>query len=185
MTKDRSLVHIALYAALIAALGLMPKFDIPIAAGIPVTAQSLGIMLAGIMLGPVRGALAVLLFLFVVALGAPLLAGGRGGLGAFAGPSVGFLVGFPVAAFVCGLVMRATRALPVFPAALAAAIGGGVIVLYAFGISGLALMAGLDLDAAARAVTVFIPGDLIKAVAAAMVAQSIARGLPSALISRT
>ena len=76
----RDLVRIALFAAVIGALGLLPKFDLPLAGGVPITAQSLGVMLAGIFLGPRNGALAVLLFLFVVALGVPLLAGGRGGL---------------------------------------------------------------------------------------------------------
>ena len=86
MNQDKTIAQIALYAALIAALGLLPKFNIPLAGGVPITAQSLGIMLAGVMLGPVRGALAVCLFLFVVALGAPLLAGGRGGSRCFCQP---------------------------------------------------------------------------------------------------
>ena len=72
---DRSLVHVAFYAALIAVLGLLPPVAIPALGGVPITAQTLGVMLAGIMLGPVRGSLAVLLFLFLVALGAPFLSG--------------------------------------------------------------------------------------------------------------
>ena len=64
-------------------LGLIPKFDLPFTAGVPITAQTLGVMLAGLVLGGRKGALAVLLFLFVVALGAPVLSGGRGGLGVF------------------------------------------------------------------------------------------------------
>ena len=76
---EKNIVIIALFAALIAALGLVPKFTL--ASGIPITAQSMGIMLCGTVLGSRRGALAVLLFLLLVALGLPLLAGGRGGLG--------------------------------------------------------------------------------------------------------
>ena len=60
------------------------------------------IMLAGAILGSKRGALSVLLFLALLAIGLPLLSGGRGGLGVFAGPSVGYLVGFPVAAWLVG-----------------------------------------------------------------------------------
>ena len=77
---DRSLVQIAFYAAFIAVLGLVPKIDL---GPVPITAQSLGIMLAGVMLGPWRGALACVLFLFVLALGAPVLSGGRGGILSF------------------------------------------------------------------------------------------------------
>jgi len=79
----QDLVRISLFAALIAVLGLIPKLDLPFTAGVPITAQTLGVMLAGLILGARNGALAVLLFLFVVALGAPVLSGGRGGLGVF------------------------------------------------------------------------------------------------------
>src|SRR5262245_34546375 len=91
---------IVLFAAIIAALGLVPKIDVPMLGGVPVTAQSLGVTLAGILIGARRGALAAALFLVAVAFGFPLLAGGRGGLGVFTGPSAGFLLGFVPAAFI-------------------------------------------------------------------------------------
>ena len=90
---ERSLTHIALFAALIAVLGLVPKIDL--ASGVPITAQSLGVMLCGTVLGARRGALAVGLFLLVTLAGLPLLSGGRGGLGVLASPTVGYLIGFP------------------------------------------------------------------------------------------
>ncbi|WP_298812116.1 biotin transporter BioY [uncultured Roseibium sp.] len=182
---DRSLVHVAFYAALIAALGLLPPVAIPFLSGVPITAQTLGVMLAGVMLGPVRGALAVLLFLFIVALGAPLLAGGRGGLGVFFSPSVGFLVGWPVGAFVAGGIMRATGRLNVLTSSAIAAAIGGIVVVYAFGIPGLAYKAGLSLAEAAVGSAVFIPGDLLKVAVTALVAETISRGLPAAFLSRT
>ena len=77
-TIERNMTRIALFAALIAALGLIPSLTL--AFGVPITAQSMGVMLAGAILGAKRGALAVLLFMALVALGLPLLAGGRGGL---------------------------------------------------------------------------------------------------------
>ena len=58
---EKNLTHIALFAALIAVLGLVPKIDLM--SGVPITAQSLGIMLCGTVLGARRGALAVILFL--------------------------------------------------------------------------------------------------------------------------
>ena len=108
---ERNIVFIALFAGLIAALGLLPKLTL--VSGIPITAQSLGIMLCGTILGAKRGALAVILFLSLTALGLPLLAGGRGGLGVFTTPWAGFLFGFPVAAFFAGYVMEHTRKIPV------------------------------------------------------------------------
>lgn len=183
--KDRSLVQIALYGAIFAVLGLLPRFDLPIAGGVPITAQSMGAMLAGVMLGGWRGALSIVLLLFVVALGAPLLAGGRGGLGVFFTPSVGFLFGWVAAAFVAGWIMQKLRKAPVFPAALVASVVGGILVLYAFGIVGMAAMGNLTLKEAAIACLVFIPGDTIKAALVALIAQTVARGMPEALLSRS
>lgn len=179
---EKNLTHIALFAALIAVLGLVPKIDL--LAGVPITAQSLGVMLCGTVLGARRGALAVLLFLALVAVGLPLLSGGRGGLGVFASPSVGFLIGFPVAAFVAGLVVEKwTAAIGV--AAFVGAILGGIVVLYAFGIPGMAVMLDKSLPEAAGLATPFLPGDLIKAGLAALVTRAIAQMRPGALLSRS
>ncbi len=178
---ERSLTHIALFAALIAVLGLVPRVDL--AAGVPITAQSLGIMLCGTVLGAKRGALAVLLFLLLVALGLPLLSGGRGGLGVFVGPSAGFLVGFPLAAFVAGWIMERTT-LPPFWAAAAGGVIGGIGVMYVFGITGMAIVLNKTLAEAALLGLAFLPGDVIKAVLAGLVTQAIARARPGALLAR-
>lgn len=178
---ERSLTHIALFAALIAVLGFVPQMTLP--GGVPITAQSMGIMLCGTVLGARRGALAVLLFLALVALGLPLLSGGRGGLGVFASPSVGFLIGFPIAAFVAGLIVERWRA-PILPAATAGAVMGGMVVLYAFGATGWALMLGKSLAEVQVFLLAFVPGDLIKAVLAGLVTQAIAKARPGALLSR-
>jgi biotin transport system substrate-specific component len=178
---ERSLTHIALFAALIAVLGLIPKIDL--AAGVPITAQSLGIMLCGTVLGAKRGALAVLLFLALVAAGLPLLSGGRGGIGVFAGPSVGYLIGFPVAAFVTGWIMERTSLSPAI-AATAAAVIGGIGVLYLFGITGMSIMLDKTLSEAAFLGMAFLPGDAVKAVIAGLVTQSLARMRPASLLSR-
>ena len=172
----RHIAQIALFAALIAALGLVPKFDL--AAGVPITAQSLGVMLAGCLLGARRGALAVLLFLFLVALGLPLLAGGRGGLGVFMGPTVGFLLGFPVAAFVTGYFSAQWRGSAPVVTTVLAAIFGGVLVLYVFGIVGFAMVTGQTLAQATSIMWVFVPGDVVKAGLAGIITESVLRLRP-------
>ena len=164
------LVRISLFAALIAVLGLIPKFDLPFTAGVPITAQTLGVMLAGLVLGGRKGALAVLLFLFVVALGAPVLSGGRGGLGVFFGPTVGFLLGWVVGALVCGVAYRIFKEwMPskVFLSALLACLIGGVLAIYAVGIPGLSVVAKMEASKAALATLAFLPGDILKSVIAA------------------
>ena len=88
--NTRDIVLIALFAAIMAVLGVFPPITLPLV-GVPITAQSLGVMLAGGILGAKRGAMSMALFLILVAVGLPLLAGGRGGFGVFLGPSGGFL----------------------------------------------------------------------------------------------
>lgn len=178
---ERNLTHIALFAALIAALGLVPKIDL--VGGVPITAQSLGIMLCGTVLGAKRGALAVVLFLALVAAGLPLLAGGRGGAGVFVGPSVGYLLGFIFAAFVTGLVVEAWR-VKIGLAAFAGAVIGGIVVLHAFGILGMSIVLNKSLPEAALLALPFLAGDLVKAALAGLITQSIARARPGALLSR-
>lgn len=119
---ERSTVLIAVFAALIAALGLVPKFTL--AFGVPITAQSLGIMLCGTVLGAKRGGAAALLFVVLTLAGLPLLAGGRGGLGLLSGPSVGFIIGFPIAAFVTGWVMERMKTNVLTSSFIASFMGG-------------------------------------------------------------
>ena len=182
-SRERDVVLIALFAALIAVLGLIPKLTL--ASGIPITAQTLGIMLCGTVLGAKRGALAAGLFCLLVLLGLPLLAGGRGGLGVLATPWAGFFVGFPVAAFAAGLAMEKLRRLPVAFAAGAAAVLGGILALYAVAVPWymIAKPAGLT-EALAVAAAPFLPGDLIKAVLAGLVTEALGRARPGALLTR-
>jgi len=178
---ERKLAYVALFAALIAILTLVPAVTLP--TGVPITAQSLGVMLAGAVLGGRLGFLAVALYVALGLLGLPIFSGGKGGFAVLAGPTAGFILGFPVAALVTGLVVEKWRA-PVSLATFVGAILGGVIVLYAMGIGGLMVNAGLSLKDATVAMLPFVPGDVLKAVLAAALAQGLAKARPDALLSR-
>ena len=179
--RAQRIALVALFAALMAAFGMIPKIDLPL--GVPITAQTMGVMLAGCMLGASMGAQSMLLFLAAVALGLPLLSGGRGGMGVFFLPSAGYLISWPFAALVCGLVMRAMTSATSSPKRLAAAafvasVAGGVVVIHAFGVLGLVLLAKLSFSQAAIGTLVFVPGDLIKCALVAVIVHTVARGLP-------
>jgi biotin transport system substrate-specific component len=179
----RDLALIAVFAALIAALGLVPVLQ-PFGAIAPITAPTLGVMLAGSVLGARRGALAVLTFLVLVAAGLPLLAGGRGGLAVFAGRSAGFLIGWIVGAWVVGmLVERRPRRLTLGWLVLANVVGG-MAVVYAFGIPVMALIGGLTVTKATALSAVYLPGDLIKVAIASVVTAGVLRGYPGILPAR-
>lgn len=176
---ERNVAQIALFAALIAALALVPK--ITLAFGVPITAQSLGIMLAGAMLGAKRGFQAVLLFLILVAIGLPLLPGGRGGLAVFAGPTAGFLFGFPVAALVTGLFVEHVRLRPIGLRAGIGAVLGGVLALYVFGVIGMSIGLGKTIWECTMLMAIFVPGDLLKAGITGMLVAAIAKARPQAI----
>lgn len=174
-TKDLS--YIAIFAALVAALGLFPPIPVPVIP-VPITAQTMGVMLAGSILGAKRAGLSMLAFLAVVALGIPALSGGRGGLGVFAGPSSGFLLGWPVGAYLIGLLTE--RRWPRYHIGWGIAFNllGGIGAIYALGVPWLALVTEVSLYQAALASTAFLPGDALKAVIASWVAVAVRRAYP-------
>jgi biotin transport system substrate-specific component len=175
--KTRDLVHVALFAAIVAVLGLLPPLALPFIP-VPITAQTLGVMLAGSVLGARKAGLSLLLFHLLVAAGLPLLAGGNGGLAVYVGPTGGFFVGFVPAAFVIGwLTERAWTRLSV-PLAFALNVLGGIGVIYAVGIPWLAVAAKLPLEKAALGSLAFVPGDCVKAALAASVAVTLKRAWP-------
>lgn len=173
--STRVLVSISLFAALIAAFALVPPIPVPIIP-VPVTLQTLGVMLAGLILGPRAGVLAVILYVVLAILGMPILPGGRGGLAVLAGPTGGFLVGFILSTWVIGMVAKGAgsnashQGILVFGRYFMACVMGGILALYAVGIPWLAVVTGMKLTQAAIAVLVFIPGDLIKSALASYVA---------------
>ena len=180
---EKTLTFIALFAGLVAALGFIPK--IMLASGVPITAQSLGVMLCGTVLGAKRGGLAVLLFLLLVAIGLPLLAGGRGGLGVFVSPSAGFLYGWPVAAFVTGSIVEKWGGNTLTVVATVASVIGCIVVMYIPGITWLAINLEKSLIEATLIAAFYIPGDIIKAIIAGLITGALARTRPASLLSRS
>ena len=171
------LARVVVFAGIIAALSLPAQFYL-FGSVVPITLQTLGVMLAGLVLGARLGALSVLVYLAIGALGVPVFAGGTGGLAHFAGPTAGYLIAFPIGAFVTGLI--AFRGGEFRPArAFLAAVVGGIAVVYAIGIPVLAWRGGLDITEAARlGGLIFLPGDLIKAGLAALIATGVHRAYP-------
>nr|WP_090931421.1 biotin transporter BioY [Nonomuraea jiangxiensis] len=174
------LARVAVFAALIAVLGLPGSFNV-LGNAVPITLQTLGVMLAGAILGTWRAALAVVVLLVLVIAGLPLLSGGRGGLGVLAGPSAGFLLGWIAGAAVTGwLVERAGRS-PSFVQLLVACVVGGIGVVYLFGIPVQAAVTGVSLGNTAWLTMIFLPGDAVKAVLASLVARGTQRAYPDAV----
>jgi biotin transport system substrate-specific component len=179
----RDLALIAVFAGLIAALGLIPAIQ-PFAGISPITAQTLGVMLAGSVLGARRGALAVLAFLVLVAAGLPLLAGGRGGLPVITGRSAGFFAGWVLGAALIGYLVERRPARWTTGWLVVANAVGGIGVVYLLGIPAMAQIAGLPLGKAAALSAVYLPGDAIKVAIASVVTAGVLRGYPGVVPAR-
>ncbi|MBN6191343.1 biotin transporter BioY [Aneurinibacillus sp. BA2021] len=170
-----TLGRIAVFAALIIVLGTVV---VPLPGGVPITAQTLGVMLAGLVLGPRVAPLSILVVLALAAIGLPVLAGGRGGVGVFVGPTAGYMLGWIAGVVVIGLLLRTGR--PAWWRVALSALVGGVLVVYAFGIPVQALVTGVPLDLTALSALAFLPGDLIKVAAATLIVVALRRAYPRA-----
>ena len=175
----RDYPRIAIFVGLIAALGLLPAVNI--LPGVPVTAQTLGVMLAGAVLGSYRGTLAVFIFEVLVAFGLPLLAGGRGGFGVFAGPTAGYLLGWLIGTWVIGAVLVWLKKAPYALAAVVALVLGGIVAVYIPGILWFASVNKFPVLAVAIGNLPYLVGDSVKIVIAVLVLLGLKAAYPKAL----
>ena len=133
---------------------------------VPITAQTFAVLLTGALLGSRLGAMAMIVYLIEGASGLPFFYGGHGGLAHLFGPTGGYLVAFPAAAFITGAFSENGWDKRFFTAVVAMAVGSIIILL-----SGLVWFSVLThtspLVAFQISVLKFIPGDIIKILLAA------------------
>jgi biotin transport system substrate-specific component len=167
----RDLSYISLFATLIAVSGYI-SVPLPIST-VPVTAQTLAVMLAGCLLPAGHAAASVLVFLAMGALGLPVFSGGAAGLGIIVGKTGGYLIGFLAgAAAIAFLKGKKTS----FIRLLAANTIGGIIVVYFFGVLWLNFVTGIGISKAfIFGALPFIPGDIVKVVVASAIASRLSR----------
>lgn len=157
-------VGAALFAALTAALS---QLSVPLPGGVPFSLQPFAVFLAGLVLGPLWGGFALLVYLVAGVAGAPVFSNGAAGVGYVLGPTGGFLLGFLVAAVVIGAVAhrgiepRPPQTLSVPASALA--VLAGLALVYAVGLPWFAAVQGLSLSRAATALAPLAATDLVKA----------------------
>lgn len=160
-------------ASLFAALTAVGAFiAIPIGP-VPIVLQNLFVMLMGLLLGPRWGLAGVAAYLLAGALGLPVFAGGTGGIGRFAGPTGGYLVGYMPAVLVIGGLSHWGPPRKILDAA---AVVAGTLVLYLCGVSWLKVVTGMTWTKTLMVGMVpFLPGDAAKMVAAVFLAAALRR----------
>jgi biotin transport system substrate-specific component len=165
----------ALFAAFIAA-GTFISIPLPFTP-VPIVMQDLFALLAGLILGPVRGMAAVAVYLVAGIIGAPVFAGATGGLARLLGPTGGFLIGYLCAAGVAGLIVGRPR--PGQTAGLVriiVAVVAGMELVYVPGLAWLKISTGGTWAAAlAGGFLPFIPGTVLKSIVAIAIAPRLRR----------
>ncbi len=159
------------YASLMAALTAAGAYiAIPIGP-VPIVLQNLFVMLAGLLLGGRWGFISIAVYLLAGAAGLPVFAGGTGGIGKFIGPTGGYLIAFPIAAFLIGTISEKGKGRIIIDII---AMILGTLVIYAIGVTWLKVVTGMDFTKAINAgMLPFIPGAVIKIAAAIPIARAI------------
>lgn len=179
------LALIATFAAFIAVCSVSAALPVGVN-GVPVTLQMFGVFLAGAALGAKRGFLSVALYLAVGAAGIPVFAGGTGGLAPFSGPTAGYLIAFPFAAAIVGLVVEVFHRRNV-AITIGVVLAGGVIAdvfEWVIGATGISIYANTPFGATLKSAAAYIPADLAKLAVAAIVAAAVHRAFPALLARR-
>lgn len=158
--KTKDLIICALFAAL---TGVLAQIAIPLPGGVPLTMQTLAVSLAGVLLGAKRGFVATLVYVLMGAVGLPVFANLTGGAAILFGKTGGFILSFPIMAYVIGVISEKTeKKVLVFLGMVL-----GSIVNYALGMVQFSVVTGLSLYMAfIYCVLPFIVVGLLKSVLA-------------------
>ena len=169
-TQPGILIRITLTALFAAITAAGAFIAIPIGP-VPIVLQNLFALLSGLVLGPLMGGAAVGIYLLAGLLGLPVFAGGSGGIARFAGPTGGFLVGYFLAALTAGAIAGAPGKSRSSLVRLIAAVLAGFLIVYVPGLSWLKFSRNLDWAKTFLIGFVpFIPGDMLKGLAAVLIA---------------
>lgn len=160
----RDLTLIVLGSLFVAVLAQV-KIPLPFTP-VPLTGQTFAALLTAAALGSKRGAASMAFYIVLGAFGLPVFAGGASGLTYLSGATLGYLVGFVIAAYVVGLLaergLERSARTSIIPFLV------GTIIIYACGVSWLAIFLGSFGKAVTAGLLPFVVGDLIKLVAAAL-----------------
>ncbi|ALS01279.1 biotin biosynthesis protein BioY [Enterococcus silesiacus] len=175
--KTKDITKIAIMISIIIVLGFFPPIPITLLP-VPIVIQNAGFMLSGLLLGKKNGTIATLLFLLLVAIGFPILAGGRGGMTVFFSVTAGYLFAYPFASFLIGwLSERFNPNNQKLGYAFGITFLFGALFIDFCGAVGVSMLSDVSLSASLAGSLAFIPGDTIKAFLAAVIAKRISKSL--------
>lgn len=176
----KSIVLCAMFAALCCATA---PISIPLPGGVPITLQTAAVFLAALLLGPLYGFVAVLVYVLLGAVGLPVFAGFSGGIGSLVGMSGGFIMSWPFAALLAGFIYfkfgRNAKGVAKYVDMIVAMMLGSVVI-YAVGLTQFIFLTHMSIKAALLACMIpFIPGDILKMVLVAIIVPVLEKAMKS------
>jgi biotin transport system substrate-specific component len=160
--RDLMLISVgALFVAILAQV----KIPLPFTP-VPLTGQTFAVLLVAAALGSKRGAASMAFYIALGAFGLPVFAGGAAGMAYLSGATLGYLIGFVLAAYVIGLLAERGLERNIRTSVLPFLVG--TVIIYACGVSWLAVLLGNFSKAITAGLLPFVVGDIIKLVAAAL-----------------
>jgi biotin transport system substrate-specific component len=169
----RQMTLVSLFAALTAAGAFI---SIPLYP-VPITLQNLFTLLAGMTLGSILGGSSQIIYVLLGIIGLPVFADFKAGIGVLFGPTGGYLFGFIIASYIIGKIIELKKEKDIFYYFLAGGIG--IIIIYISGITQLSLVTGIGIKKALMVgVFPFLPGDILKIIAASFIASKLKLVIP-------
>lgn len=164
--KPSDMTRIALFTAVIVVLS---QISIPMPYGVPMTLQTFIIPLTGVLLGKKSGTLATLLYVLLGLIGLPVFAGFSGGAAIVFGPTGGFILSFPVMAYISGLFAERGKTLSLYSGLILSAMINFIVGFIVFH-----FVTGSSLSVAfAATVLPFIPTTIIKVIFIGLLSQKL------------
>jgi biotin transport system substrate-specific component len=160
----RDLILIVFGALFVAVLAQV-KIPLPFTP-VPLTGQTFAVLLVAAALGSKRGAASMAFYVALGALGLPVFAGGASGMAYLSGATLGYLIGFVLAAYVVGLLAERGLERSVRTSVIPFLVG--TVIIYICGVSWLAIILGSFSKAITAGFVPFVIGDVIKLIAAAL-----------------
>ena len=170
----QDICSVAIMAALTA---VMAQISIPMPMGVPMTMQTFAVTLAGVILGSKRGAVSMVVYLLIGSVGVPVFSNMGGGVQYLIGPTGGFLLSFPIMAYLIGLGVEKKSRKGCFLFLVL-----GTVANYAVGVAMYCVLMDASVWTGITAcVLPFIPTAVIKAVAAAILGLQVRSRLAAVL----
>lgn len=158
--ENKSQLSLIVLAALFAALTAVGAYIAIPVGPVPIVLSNLFVIMAGLLLGKKWATASMAIYLLLGIIGLPVFSGGASGLAVIAGPTGGFLIGFPLSAFTIALISG--RGKPALWKDIAA-VSVGILIIYLPGVPWLKYSLSMEWSSALKAGMIpFVPGDLLK-----------------------